>query len=160
MDGRLVVLGRVAEALAEDVQISTFECRKRFQKAIYLAQTAGVDLGYRFGWYLKGPYSTALTRDYYSMAEALAGGDQISAQQQLKNEIRAKLAGILPLFTVPQGVPLNKADWMELLASWHYLRKVSRFDHEEARAFMQDRKSHLVPFIARANDQLAAFGII
>lgn len=63
MDGRLVVLKRVVEALDEDCNIASFDDRKRLQKAIYLAQIAGIDLGYRYGWYIKGPYSTDLTRD-------------------------------------------------------------------------------------------------
>jgi uncharacterized protein YwgA len=160
MDGRLVVLGRVAEALGEDGKIATFEARKRFQKAIYLGQVAGVDLGYRYGWYIKGPYSTDLTRDYYAMAEALSDGDELPADRKLKDNIQKKLTHVRTLFAVPQGVTLNQADWMELLASWHYLRKVSRMDAKKAHAFMEDRKSHLVPFISSANDKFTALGVL
>src|SRR3712207_9330456 len=49
--------------------------RKRVQKAVYIGQLTGVDLGYRFSWYVKGPYSTALTRDYYDLAEDVNSGE-------------------------------------------------------------------------------------
>jgi uncharacterized protein YwgA len=160
MDGRLVVLSRVAEALGEDGSIASFDARKRFQKAIYLGQVAGVDLGYRYGWYIKGPYSTELTRDYYAMAEAVAGGEQIPGNQQLRDDIRVKLRRVRAQFEVPEEVSLSKADWMELLASWHYLLKVTRLDVEKARRMVQDRKAHLFPFIPRANETLTAFGLL
>jgi uncharacterized protein YwgA len=159
MDGRLVVLHRYVEALGENAKIDNFEDRKRFQKSVYLGQIAGVDLGYRYGWYVKGPYSTDLTRDYYAMSEALAGGETVSADIRLKDEIQKKLQAVRPLFDVPKGVQLNKADWLELLASWHYLRKVNRLDERKAFKYMELQKARLVPFIPNAEEQLRAFGL-
>lgn len=160
MDGRLVVLLRAIEALGEDYDITSFENRKLFQKAVYLGQVAGMDLGYRYGWYVKGPYSTELTRDYYAAAEALAGGDTVPSDQKLKREIREKLTAAQPLFAIPKGVALPKADWLELLASWHYLRKVNRFDEPKAREVMQRQKPALAPFIPRAAQRLSEFGLM
>lgn len=160
MDGRLVVLLRAIEALGEDHDITSFENRKLFQKAVYLGQVAGVDLGYRYGWYVKGPYSTELTRDYYAAAEALAGGDAIPADKKLKADIRQKLAAVQPLFVVPRGVALPKADWLELLASWHYLRKVNKLDEAKARELMQRQKPNLVPFIPRAAQKLSELRLV
>jgi uncharacterized protein YwgA len=71
-EGQLQVLRAVMEALGYNASIATVEERKRRQKAVYLAQIFGVDLGYRYGWYLMGPYSTALARDYYRLRESIA----------------------------------------------------------------------------------------
>src|SRR5205807_10531285 len=45
-----------------------FEKRLEFQKTIYLLQEAGADLGYQFGWYKHGPYSSSLADDAYVLA--------------------------------------------------------------------------------------------
>ncbi|WP_027581324.1 hypothetical protein [Bradyrhizobium sp. Ai1a-2] len=154
MDGRLLVLQKVMEALGEDGKISSFDQRKRIQKAIYLGQVAGCDLGYRYSWYVKGPYSTDLTRDYYSLSEAVAGGDTAPENKKLKGDIREKLHNLACLFEVPNGVALPKPDWMELLASWHYLLKVNRFDQARAREVMERQKPNLLPFIPAAAARL------
>src|SRR2546428_11423068 len=45
-----------------------FEKRLEFQKTIYLLQEGGADLGYQFGWYKHGPYSSSLADDAYVLA--------------------------------------------------------------------------------------------
>jgi uncharacterized protein YwgA len=160
MDARLIVLHRFMEALEEDADITDFDHRKRFQKAIYIGQLSGVDLGYRYGWYIKGPYSTELTRDYYALAQAEAGGEQVPADKQLKPELHTKLARLRSLFKVPKEVPLTPTDWLELIASWHYLRKVSRLDEPNARALMEKQKPNLAPHIGQANKVLAEAAVL
>src|SRR5205809_136660 len=113
MDTRLIVLKLFLEELGVSPGIDTLDDRKRVQKAVYLGQRAGVDLGYRFGWYLLGPYSPALTRDYYSLAEGLASGDRSSQDKQLNPGVRARLHRILPLLEPPPDVSLTQEDWLE-----------------------------------------------
>jgi uncharacterized protein YwgA len=148
------------EALGEGAGIDSFDDRKRFQKAVYLGQVAGIDLGYRYGWYIKGPYSTSLTRDYYAMAAARASGDAPPADQQLRPDIQAQLANVRAIFDVPNGIQLSKSDWLELLASWHYLRVVNRLDENGARETMTRQKPNLVPFIPNAAQALQGRGLL
>ena len=75
MEQKLIALKMFLDALGVPETIDTIDDRKRVQKAVYLGQLSGIDLGYRFGWYLKGPYSPALTRDYFGLAEAIGLGD-------------------------------------------------------------------------------------
>ena len=58
MDAKLITLRLFLDALGQSVDIETVDDRKRVQKAVYLGQLSGVDLGYRFSWYVMGPYST------------------------------------------------------------------------------------------------------
>ena len=58
------------DALEISSEISTLEDRKRVQKAVYIGQEAGVDLGYSYGWYLLGPYSPELTQNYFTLAQS------------------------------------------------------------------------------------------
>lgn len=46
--------------------LETFEDRFRLQKYVLLAEDFGFEHGYRYGMYLRGPYSPPLAEDYYS----------------------------------------------------------------------------------------------
>jgi hypothetical protein len=154
MDGRLIVLQRFVEALGEPADISSIDARKRFQKAIYLGQLSGIDLGYRYSWYVQGPYSTSLTKDYYALASAVAAGEQPPEDQKLKPVIVDKLQTIRSLLTIPLGAQLDEPSWYELLASWHYLRQISRQLPEQARDTMARTKPHLVNHVPLADATL------
>lgn len=91
MDARLITLKLFLDELGIPDEIETIDDRKRVQKAVYLAQLTGVDLSYRFGWYLMGPYSPTLTKDYYSLAEAVASGDKDYESKQLQDVIKSRL---------------------------------------------------------------------
>ncbi|MCP1926377.1 hypothetical protein [Bradyrhizobium elkanii] len=160
MDGRLLVLQRFIEALGEPADISSIDSRKRFQKAVYLGQLSGVDLGYRYSWYVRGPYSTALTKDYYALAGAQQSGEVAPADKLLKPEIVGKLQSITTLFATPAGVNLDASSWYELLASWHYLLKVSRMTPHDARQTMERSKPNLVPYIDQAASVLRGQDLI
>src|SRR5260221_13158556 len=102
MDARLVVLKLFLDELGVPTEIDTLDDRKRVQKAVYLGQLASVDLSYRFSWYKMGPYSPALTSDYYGLAEAIASGDTDYQQKVLHTSIRRGLQRIRPLLTPPK----------------------------------------------------------
>jgi uncharacterized protein YwgA len=160
MDGRLVVLQRFAEALGESVSIQNFDERKRFQKVVYLGQVAGVDLGYRYGWYIKGPYSTELTRDYYALSQALEADEKIPESQHLVSSAQDALRRLTPVLTPPSDAKLNRSDWLELLASWHYLRTVSKFDERRAQETIQSEKANLAPYIDQARRELRKHSLL
>src|SRR5690348_9276510 len=115
MDGRLIVLQRFVEALGEPADISSIDSRKRFQKAVYLGQLSGIDLGYRYSWYVQGPYSTSLTKDYYALASAVAGGERPHEEQKLKPAIVDKLQTMRSMLKIPAGAQLDEPSWYELL---------------------------------------------
>lgn len=154
MEARLIALKLVLDELGVPPTIETIDDRKRVQKAVYLGQLAGVKLGYRFGWYLKGPYSPDLTKDYYSLADAIATDEQDSEQHVLKQPFRELLAGIRPLLNVPEGVALPQEDWLELVASLHYLLKISKQDKPTALETLRQEKPKLVAFAGPAEAKL------
>lgn len=49
------------------IDMSSFNDRLRFQKIIYIMNSAGIDLDYRFGWHLRGPYSSSLASDGFAL---------------------------------------------------------------------------------------------
>jgi hypothetical protein len=160
MDSHLVALKLVLDELDVPANILTVDDRKQLQKAVYLGQVAGVDLGYRFGWYLLGPYSPALTKDYYRLAEAIESGDESYQTQELQKPVRERLHRTLPLLAVPDTFPLGQEDWLELAASLHYLRKVSRYDAGKALEVIRAQKPQLAPFASQAEERLQQVGLL
>ena len=71
------------------IDLATFSKRFNLQKKIYLAQIAGVDLGYRFGWYIHGPYCKSLTEDLFTLRDELAEGDREYEDYQLEPTVTA-----------------------------------------------------------------------
>lgn len=56
-------------AILKDVgnfSMDDFAGRLTLQKTVCLLQAFGIRLGYRFGWYLHGPYCRALVKDGYA----------------------------------------------------------------------------------------------
>lgn len=157
--GQLLVLKLVMDALGYEPDISNVKERKKRQKAIYLAQLFGVDLGYRYGWYLMGPYSPPLARDYYRLQERLDLGETVEGPT-LKESVVEKLNKAVQLIRSrekPQA--LDEAGWIELLASWHYLLRVSKETSEKAMDVMRRQKPDLAKHIDRASSALESSGI-
>jgi uncharacterized protein YwgA len=142
METKLLVLKLFLDTLGIDDRIDTVDDRKRVQKAIYLGQLSGIDLGYRYGWYRMGPYCPALTRDYYALESEIAAGTLEPEDHTLNAEAIKKLKTIVPLLISPiEGV--GQEDWLELLASIHFLRNVSGRSDKEARSIIRKEKAHV-----------------
>lgn len=119
MDRQQIGMKLALEGLGLPLRLETFEDRLILQKAIYLAQAAGVRLGYYFRWYLRGPYCPALTADAYAVASEPAQGSAESGAWHLDDGSAGILARIRPLFEAE--TPAERARQLELLASVHYL---------------------------------------
>ena len=141
------------DALGISSEISTLEDRKRVQKAVYIGQEAGVDLGYSYGWYLLGPYSPELTQDYFILNDDLINGDEGYTRYKLVEPLLVKLDNIKSLMEVPQEADLPQEDWLELVASIVYLMK-ERNDVERTKAKLSQKKGHLMGCFEVAFDLL------
>lgn len=157
METRLLALKGLLDGLGISTQIDTLNDRKRLQKAVYLGQLSGLDLGYRFSWYIRGPYCTELARDYYDLTRNL----QVSNIHVMLNE-RAleKLQKVRPVLDRPDGFPLEDAGWLELVASYHFLRKDLTLNHHDAVTRLQERKAHLAPYVNLAKQRLEQYNLL
>lgn len=157
MEPRLTVLKLALDALGVPIDIETVDDRKRIQKAIYLGQLGGFDLGYRFGWYKKGPYSPSLTRDYFALVHALATEEGHEDRRLVRSYERA-LKSTAPLLVKPANVELPEEDWLELVASLDYLMRVRRLPYRTAVRELGRTKAALVPFASAAHRHLQETG--
>lgn len=150
MDSQLIALSALLRALGVSDEIATLEDRKRVQKAVYLGQRAGVDLGYRFGWYLLGPYSPALAKDYFALQQARDLGERVPEAARLPDVLGERLRHLVPVLRGDPEGRLEQPTWLELLASVHYLRGYLRKTPEEARTYLERQKPHLSDHLERA----------
>ena len=154
MTAKQIALKLILDKLGVDHKIEDVQERKSIQKAIYMGQIVGADLGYNYGWYVMGPYSNQLARDYYDLNFALETGDEDYKERFLPPAVDKNLANLKPLFDVPEGCSLNQGDWLELIASYHFLRTASKLDDSAAAKKLNVEKPHLKDFISLAHKKL------
>lgn len=119
MDRRQIGLKLTIDALGVPFTLTTFSDRLIIQKAICLAQAGGIQLGYDFRWYLRGPYSPALARDAFAVAAEIAEGDDESSGWKFDEESQALVERIAQMIEPHKSS--DRAGKLELLASVHFV---------------------------------------
>lgn len=99
-----------------EFSMDTFNDRLRLQKVIYLLQAFGVYRGYDFSWYLRGPYSSQLTHDGFSLRETYENVPEGVRLKERKDRMRFK-----KFLKFMKG---KTTDDLEIAASLHYLKAV------------------------------------
>ena len=118
-----------------------------------------MQLGYGYGWYVRGPYSTSLARDYYAMALELSIGEV--AEGSLADSVKTRLAPLAAIVIPPtDAVSLDRPDWLELLASVHFLRKVRGLSDGGVASVLAKEKPSLATFRPIASEQLEQAGLL
>ncbi|HEY4311886.1 MAG TPA: hypothetical protein VGN12_20730 [Pirellulales bacterium] len=123
------------EAGLPSLKLQTFSERLNVQKRIYLIQTLGYDLGYRFSWYLRGPYSRHLTDDAFALRNELDAGDTDADGFLLAESAKQSIVRAHQLWTLPQGTSVQPDAWLEVLASLHYLKEVAYWPSSADKSF-------------------------
>lgn len=80
-------------------------------------QAFGLNLGYQYNWYLRGPYSPGLASDAYSLTKSEA---PVPPVRFVNSDDEKRF------LEFQQYIMKNKSDasWLEKVASIHFLRKV------------------------------------
>lgn len=129
MDRQQIGVKLAIDGLELPFEIGTFMDRLIMQKSVYLAQAAGVNLGYYYHWYLHGPYSPSLTRDEFAIAMDISADMDESKGWKLDDKSSKRLEELRSIFAEPDR---EKLAWkLELLASVHFLierKQVSGID--------------------------------
>ncbi|MFI5461119.1 MAG: hypothetical protein ACHRXM_37405 [Isosphaerales bacterium] len=123
MESSQIVLKLVLDEIGLQPQVSTFPERLSIQKTIYLTQLTGLDLGYRFSWYIHGPYCRELTSDAFQLVEALESNESVPGDRPL-NPLAREFAGKARTIWENQPSHIASSEWLELLASLHYLKHI------------------------------------
>jgi len=107
-----------------NLEIDTFTARKTLQKKIYLLQLTGIDLGYRYNWYLQGPYCPALANDTFTLREEIKYDNDFN-DYQLNSTTKNKFDALNKIVALPDTGGIRDPEWVELLASLHYLKHIA-----------------------------------
>lgn len=122
------------EIYQDSFSYDNFNKRKMLQKAIYLLENMGVCVGeYSFIWDKYGPYSFSLDCDAQDLRESALQSPMFSSFAKVRIEQIREYANL------EEGY--NSADWMECIASLHYLKYVFRIEDSDLLNELKRRKS-------------------
>ena len=102
------------ESLEQNLSVDTFSARKQLQKLVYLAEVFRIDMGFKFNWYIHGPYSPDLTRVMFDKEKGKSV--KIKDMPNLESNV-SKLKNFL-------GDDINSSSRLELIASVHYVSSI------------------------------------
>jgi uncharacterized protein YwgA len=138
MDRQQIGVKLAIDGLGLKFKVDTFMDRLIIQKTVYLAQAAGVNLGYYYHWYLYGPYSPSLTRDEFAIAMDISADMDESKGWKLDDQSSKRLKDMQGIFTGLDRDALAKK--LELLASVHFLidrKQIPRADATQITATLE-----------------------
>ena len=162
MDRQQIGVKLTIDGLNLPFKVDIFEDRLIMQKAVYLAQAGGVNLGYYYHWYLYGPYSPSLTRDEFAIAMDISVDPDESKGWKLDDGSSQRLEEIRSIFTEPKRDKLAKK--LELLASVHFLvdrRQVSKVDTKRITATLERfNKDFREEEVKEALGELKSYGLL
>ena len=113
-----------------NIEINNFSARKILQKKIYLFQLTGVDLGYRYNWYLRGPYCPALADNTFSLKEEIEYDNEYE-KYELNSETIEKFDILENVEKLPINPQTVEHEWLELVASLHYLKHIAYWGRKD-----------------------------
>lgn len=115
-----------------EFSMKRFEDRIRLQKTIYLLQVFGVNLGYDFSWYLRGPYCSSLTTNGFILQDIY--------RRLPKERIEFKDSDEQKKFERFQKFVGNKG-WrkLEICASIHFIKKMNGSDNDVVDAILSKK---------------------
>jgi uncharacterized protein YwgA len=164
MDRQQIGVKLTIDALKLPFKIDGFMDRLITQKTVYLAQAAGVNLGYYYHWYLYGPYSPSLTRDEFAIAADIASEMDESKGWKLDERSLQRLQRIRGLFAEAETDRDKLAKKLELLASVHFLidrKQASKADASRITATLERfNKDFSKEDVEEALEELQTYGFL
>lgn len=134
MNPSQIVIKLVLDAVDQPLALDTFKQRLMIQKKVYLTQLTGLDLAYRSGWYLYGPYCRELTSDVFRAKEQIDDGEEDYKHETLAPFAR-KLTKRAKTIWADRPDNIDEDDWLELLASLHFLKHIAYMGRNARREF-------------------------
>jgi len=138
------VLSKIFQMLNfSSVDPNSFDNRLVYQKIIYLLQYSGVNLGYRFNWYIRGPYSPELTEVIFKVREEPS---LFSESQNIRFKNQEDIDKKVKKFLKTVGEYSKDPEFLEILASIAYIKE-NDAQYKNSDEKLKDRLLSLKPFV-------------
>ncbi len=115
-------LAGLFNGLDKQLSMEQFDDKLEVQKITFLAQEFGIDLGYSFEWYIRGPYCKQVSKDAHTILDSnlsTISPNDVGLNEEQIHSFRELLR--------PN---LNDTDWLEIAASLLYLKNENYEDDE------------------------------
>ena len=159
MENKFISLKLVLDVLMKDSDFDDINSRKMVQKIIYLCQRIGVDFNYQYRWYSMRVYCPNLADDYYLMYDAIEAKKESLENKVLKKSVMQHLNKLYTILEPPDKVNLNQVQWLELLTSVDFQKKIRQRSKEEAKQLISEEKPELSSYFDDALLALQNIGI-
>ncbi|MBI5723275.1 MAG: hypothetical protein HZA50_04905 [Planctomycetes bacterium] len=163
MERQQIGLTLVMEQVGLPLEVKDFEHRLILEKTIYLVQASGVNLGYFFQWYLRGPYCPDVADDGFAACAELAAGNNESNNWKLDDNSAKNIQRLKDVIGDTSNTKALARN-LELLASIHFLidRKQVRGHNpqEILRIFHEYKKDFVEKEIEQGIKEMVENGIL
>lgn len=130
------ILGSLIKRIGNYDAMETFDGRLKLQKTIYLMQSFDLYVGYDFGWYIRGPYSSSLTKDGYALRDKY---DSVSEGKFADPEAEKRFIQFQEFIKGHE----NDSRWLEIVASIHFLKTMrSELPKESILQIVKDKQEY------------------
>jgi len=164
MDRQQILLAKSLEAARVPLSVKTFNERLILQKSVYLLQAAGIHMGYRFRWYIRGPYSPDMTAGAFGIVNEGEYGEKELRGWKLDDESSARARNLQPLLHQEGESKADQARRLELLASALFLFKTEQAKPSDpegiSKILKQNNKDFNTSEVKVAVKELRAHGLL
>lgn len=154
---RIEILCKIALKIGLDLDKNSFNNRKILQKSIYLLQEKfELDLGYKFVWYLFGPYSKELALDGLRLYDNWENISLAIKDEELSENAEQKIQEFMDLV----GNKLKDAVWLETVACMHYISiniLEGNKNYEEIKRKIFEMKKEIIDDISSTGQEVESY---
>lgn len=154
IDPRAAYVSAVLKELGIPINTDSSDGRVCMQKAVYLAQICGTDLGYHFSGVENAPYSNLLEGTYYLIDEDPSLYEEFFANDQFKKQ----LAPVKALINAKPS-EARLADWLEAIAFLDFKIRTMARPMDQSIERCKTDKPHLSALFEFAKESLIVYGL-
>lgn len=138
---RAVELGIIQKSLG-DFSMKEFADRLKLQKSVYLLQEFGVELGYDFSWYFRGPYCSRLAKVGFDLETIYSSISKSDPTEFMNSETASNFTK----FTKFVKPIIDDTSTLELLSSLHIIKKThTSYNDDNVINYVTEKKPHFSP---------------